>query len=278
MPVISIILSAYNASAYLDEAIQSILQQSFTDFELLLLDDGSMDETLSIALSYHDPRIQVVSRPNGYVSTLNYGLSIAQGKYIARLDADDRMHPDRLRIQHAIMERDSTLSICASAILRFGEEIKDELCSEVLHSGYVDFLPLALLRGNFIYHPTVMLRRSFLQKHNLQYKEESPYAEDYHLWVDMALAGAKLYIDPRPLTHYRVHSEQISRLRAQEQAISSQRVQLELLDYLIRAKEDKEWCQIADSLQSLQLKGLVKSDQVIAIMHALLWNNRYKKK
>src|ERR1700758_2331993 len=99
-PQITVLMPAYNAGKYIREAIWSVLQQSFKNFELLVINDGSTDDTLSIALSFHDPRIIVVNREHeGIAAALNTGLKLASAPYIARFDADDICLPNRLRTQ-----------------------------------------------------------------------------------------------------------------------------------------------------------------------------------
>lgn len=104
-PPVTVLMPAYNAAEYIREAIDSVLRQTFTDFELLIINDGSEDETEAIIRSYTDPRIRLFSQENqGVAGALNYGLQHARGKYIARFDADDICYPERLQIQYAYME------------------------------------------------------------------------------------------------------------------------------------------------------------------------------
>jgi len=102
---VTVLMPAYNAADYIREAIDSVLKQTFRDFELLIINDGSRDETEAIIRSYTDPRIRLYSQENrGVTGALNYGLQLARGKYIARFDADDICYPERLQIQYDYME------------------------------------------------------------------------------------------------------------------------------------------------------------------------------
>ena len=125
-----------------------------------------------------------------YIASLNKGLAEARGQYIARMDADDIMHPDRLRIQHQIMETEPGIDICSCLVQRFGQQpphpvmLPEELTGIIRH-------PLRkMLRGNFIHHSSVMLRQSFLQQTGLAYRNGYPYAEDYKLWPKPASTAA----------------------------------------------------------------------------------------
>ncbi|MDE6365975.1 MAG: glycosyltransferase, partial [Muribaculaceae bacterium] len=103
-PIVSVCMPMYNASSYLRECIDSVLEQTFTDFELLIADDGSTDDSVAIVKSYADPRIRLICRQHDYIATLNCLIDEARGKYIARMDADDVMLPSRLQRQVAYMD------------------------------------------------------------------------------------------------------------------------------------------------------------------------------
>jgi glycosyltransferase involved in cell wall biosynthesis len=108
-PAVSIVMSMYNAEKYLGETIDSILEQIFTDFELIIVDDGSTDNSVNIVKAYTDGRIKLVLCEHDYINSLNTGLFCATGKYIARMDADDIMPVDRLEIQYEFMEKNRKL-------------------------------------------------------------------------------------------------------------------------------------------------------------------------
>src|SRR5580698_4347191 len=114
-PKVTVLMPAYNAGKYIAEAIRSVLEQSFTDFELLIINDGSTDETAKIANSFHDPRIVLINQENkGVSAALNVGLSYARAPYIARFDADDVCHPDRLKIQYNFITEYPEYSVIGS--------------------------------------------------------------------------------------------------------------------------------------------------------------------
>ena len=119
-PMVTVLLPVYNAGKYLHEYVVSILSQTYTSFELLILDDGSTDGCTDFLAQIADERIHLIKRKHNYIATLNYGLSIARGQYIARMDADDKMLPTRLEEQVAVLEADTNIMICASSMRRMG--------------------------------------------------------------------------------------------------------------------------------------------------------------
>lgn len=232
IPVVSVLLPVYNAGTYLQESVTSILNQTFTFFELLILDDGSTDGCTDFLNHIPDKRIHLIKRKHNYIATLNKGLSIARGKYIARMDADDKMLPTRLEEQVAVLEANENIVMCASYMQRMGG-------NEVYNSGLEGKIqPFAhiLLLGNFISHPTVMLRTDYLRTYLLKYREKYIYAEDYKLWAEIACLGGILYIIPKPLLEYRISDGQVSRVHNQQQLETAARIRNELLNFLIKNK------------------------------------------
>ena len=272
MAEISIILPVHNGEIYIQEAIDSVLRQSFTDFELLVIDDGSTDYTSEIVLRYSDPRLRLISRPHGFIDSLNDGLLQAQGKYIARMDTDDLMHPDRLHVQYHIMEEEPTIDVCASWVTIFGNGVSPRLGYSDL-SGLIRHPELLLLERNIIANPTVMLRHSFILEHNVHYKKGYPHAEDYKLWVDMVQEGGTFYIEPDPLLAYRISPKQVSQRHTTEQRDSAERIRCEHLHQLMLTspllKELQPIYKEAERLHSLKLLSI---DELIRLMCSLISN------
>lgn len=239
MENITVLMPVYNAASYVTEAIDSVLTQSEQDFELLIVDDGSTDPTATFIAQINDPRIRVERRPHDFIQSLNWGLQHAHGKYIARMDADDKMHPDRLRIQKTILDEEPSIDVCATWAMPFGEHVKKGNW-RMPHAGWIENPLKEFIRCNFVCHPTVMIRRSTLEKHQLTYSPGYPYAEDYKLWVDMARHGAQFYVEDQHLTYYRCTEGQASSLHRKEQIASGHRVQLEAIEYLIAQSPDAE--------------------------------------
>ncbi len=203
-PKVSVIMPVYNGEKYLREAIESILSQTFKNFEFIIINDGSTDKTEDIILSYRDPRIVYIKNEINLkiVETLNKGLAYASGEYIARMDADDISLPDRLKMQVNYMDRHKNVGVCGCSIEIFGEE-------KILHwSGSKNDkdIKAKLFFNTQFAHPTVMMRRSIFLKNNFNYSVLHIGAEDYALWTTMAKA-TDFYNLQKILLRYRVHEK-----------------------------------------------------------------------
>jgi glycosyltransferase involved in cell wall biosynthesis len=207
-PAISVILPVFNGEAYLREAIDSILNQSFTDFELLIINDGSTDCSQEIINSYQDSRIELIHNPInlGLVGALNAGIDKARGKYLARQDQDDISEPNRLQLQFARMEQ-GHIDLCGtrwSTMQPDGKIISDAqipFSEDSIFACLATTVPFA--------HGSVMMRKSFMREHHLQY-EKTYLAEDYSLWIRFAQAGARLANLDQSLYRYRIHPQSLS--------------------------------------------------------------------
>lgn len=209
-PRVTILMPVFNGELFLREAIQSILDQHYQDFELLIFNDGSTDSSREIINSFADKKITVYHdvENRGYVSRLNHGISIAKGEYIARMDADDVSHPSRLKTQVEFMDEFAEFGICGTSI-----EIIDEAGLSLGNGQRYsedEMLKIKLLADACFAHPTVMIRRSILVTNNLWYSENFAPAEDYKLWFDLSLK-TKLANLSDILLKYRTHSQQITR-------------------------------------------------------------------
>lgn len=221
---ISVCMTVYNGEPFLKECIDSILSQSFHDFELLIVDDGSTDSTVNIILSYQDKRIRLLKNKHDYISSLNLLLKEARGLYIARMDADDIMLPERLQIQYDFLETHPEIGILGGASFFFNKE--KEFLGESL-SGEITVENL--INGNYLSHPTVMMRKKMLKDHGLSYRQDFIYAEDYDLWCQAALAGIRIYNLKEPLIKYRMSANQVSTLHSAKQAEAASSVQRSML-------------------------------------------------
>lgn len=277
-PLVSVVMPVYNAASYLQESIDSILAQSFTNFECIIIDDASTDDSREIIKGYTDERIILVENTHDFVSSLNLGISLSKGRYIARMDADDMMHPDRLKIQTAIMEAEPQITVCSSWIKAFGENKAAQLFSTPQQGVIVSPL-LSLLGGKNIYHPTVMLRKKFLDEHQLQY-QPYPYAEDMKLWAEIAKCGGMFYIESQCLLDYRISENQVSTLYMNKQQETTTIIQKEIIDWLLEQnKTDIPELSVAfNSLQGLETKGLIAFDDVFEIFQSIFYKNHSKLK
>jgi len=198
-------MAVFNAEKYLRQAIDSILSQSFDDFELLLHDDGSTDRSAAIIQSYRDSRIRAVLSPinQGEERVRNQCLRIARGEYVAILDADDVARNDRLRIQTDFLDRNMDISLLGSSY-----EIIDE-AGQVTGKQNVptDGLNIRwkLLLGNQFGHSTVMYRRKDVLAVG-GYDETLPWGTDFDLWVRLAMRSRLANLD-YPVSQYRIHTQ-----------------------------------------------------------------------
>jgi len=203
----SVVMSVYNAEEYLAEAIESILNQTYRSFEFIIINDGSTDKSLEVIKKYEqgDDRIILVSRENrGLPYSLNEGILLAKGKYIARMDADDISLSTRLEEQVSFMENNPKIGICGTAILNF------DTGSRWILSSTDKMLKSELLFSTVFAHPTVMMRRTLLLENKLLYNETFLQSQDFELWTRLAdytkFANLKI-----PLLRYRILDQSITR-------------------------------------------------------------------
>ena len=219
-PAISVCMSMYNAGPYLRECIDSVLAQTFEDFEFIIVDDGSEDDSAAIVASYADPRIRLIRGGHDYVASLNRSLDEARGRYVARMDADDVMHSERLARQFAYMEAHPAVDLTGGRMTAFRDDIGIPLFELYVREGRLDLADL--LDGCCICHPTVMVRTDRLNAPaRLRYRKEWVYAEDYDLWVEMLGHGLRLVNLPDIMAYYRLHPGQVTACRRDEQGEKS---------------------------------------------------------
>lgn len=262
---ISIVMPFYNAAAYLSESIKSILNQTFQDFELLAIDDGSTDNSVSIVKSFNDERIRLISLDHSFIDSLNYGFKISKGKYIARMDADDIMLPKRLEIQYVFMEGNSDVDICGSWAESFGNS------TGIIQykSNHEEIISSLLLHCSMI-HPTVMIRKSTLEQLGLNYLDYA-CAEDYKLWTDLALAGARFANISEVLLRYRSSSNQITTKYRDKMSHSSYKIRLEYAEGLINkmSEEDERYWGLLDQAVKLLELDLLDFESFSQIIYHL---------
>lgn len=206
VPSVSVVMPAYNAAKYLREAIESILRQTYTDFEFIIINDGSTDDTRAIIQSYDDPRIVYLENEtnSGICVTLNKGLDSARGRYIARMDADDISLPERLAVQVAFMDAHPEVGVAGSDIVVFGEDFAPYTFKQ-LHTP--EDCMAGLLFNTCFSHSAVMIRKSVISEHNLRYNDVFRGLEDYELWWQISKYSKLNNIDI-PLLRYRHHKGQ----------------------------------------------------------------------
>lgn len=202
-PIISVILPAYNAEMYLRESIQSILSQTFTRFELLIINDGSTDKTEDIILSYQDPRIRYVKNETNLrlIKTLNKGIDLARGKYIARMDADDISLPNRLQEEFDFMEANPNIGACSSKVYHLRE-------NKIIKGHYYPSSLPAACRFCAIFrtplsHPASFFRTDVLKSIKYEEDDSALHIEAFVLWGEMALRNIQMAVINKRLLYYR---------------------------------------------------------------------------
>ena len=178
---VTVLMPVYNGEKYLKKAIESILNQTFKNFELLIIDDGSMDSSVEIIKSYADPRIKLIHNDKNLnlPESLNKGIDIAQTEYIARMDADDISLPHRLETQVKFMNENPNIDVCGSFVKRLDKQrqIIWKFPTEDSH------IKAGLLFKCCLSHPTIMMRTSSIKKYNLYYSVDYIKCEDYEFWA-----------------------------------------------------------------------------------------------
>lgn len=204
-PLVSILMPVYRTEPWLREAIDSMLNQTFTDFELIILNDCSPDDAETILDTYSDPRIVRYRGDHnvGLANILNHGLDMARGRYIARMDSDDLSLPDRLAIQVAYLDSHPNIDLCSTAMQLFGS--RDDLW---VRSADPEKVRIDALFHSPILHASSLWRRDRFEAFGLRFRQQWVPAEDYELWTRALLSGLRLVNLPQPLYLYRIHPHQ----------------------------------------------------------------------
>lgn len=205
--LVSVVMGVYNGEAYLREAIQSVLNQTYENFEFIIVNDASTDATVAILKEFHDERIQILhNKENKRLAySLNRGIKASKGKYILRMDADDICMPDRFEKQVAFMEKNPGVGVSFGTIINFSDgKIINTLDTNEREAEYI---AANMLFFNTVCHPSVIMRREIFD--TLEYNEHYTVSEDLELWLRVI----KDYKIVRTRNHtllYRVHQNQVS--------------------------------------------------------------------
>lgn len=278
-PLVSVLLPVYNAEKYLAEAIQSILDQSYQNFEFLIIDDGSVDRSVDIASTFgqDDQRIRLMrhSINQGLVAALNLGLDLAQGDYIARMDADDISLPDRLERQVEYMETHPETGVLGCNIQYMDEN------GNLVYLPDFSFHGDLAIRWNLFFinpfsHPAVMMRKSIIDRYKLRYDPRAEHVEDYEYW------GRFLHVSKGEnlndiLLHYRLHQDSIcyhhggvqNKLAAQ---ISGEIIKRHLPDVNASPQEIAQWTDVMWSVSVLDRRSQVH----LVLTHLKIWHAFYR--
>ena len=205
--LISVLLPVYNAENFIKDCIDSILAQTYSNFELIIIDDCSNDSSVDIIRSYTDKRIKLILKPRntGYTESLNQGLTIARGFFIARMDADDVSMPNRFELQVNFLRKNPLVAICGTDAHVIGANFKFNFPESY------EAIKINLLFGSSLIHPTIMGRGDILKRY--RYDSSLEPAEDYDLFTRIALNYPLMNL-PESLLNYRVHNSQTSNVRS----------------------------------------------------------------
>lgn len=214
-PCVSVVMPVYNGERYLKEAVESVLNQTLSDFEFIIINDGSTDNTCAILKSFTDGRGNLIDQEHqGLIASLNRGLAIARGEYVARMDSDDIALPDRLEKQVAFLRAHPEIGILGTACRLIDEGGLDlGVMRWPIHD--LEIRWTSLLSSPFG-HPTVMVRRDILMRDGLKYDEAFQRVEDYRLWTRVLSHTRGGNLD-EPLLRYRVHPDRVTSKFREEQ-------------------------------------------------------------
>ena len=204
-PRVSILMPVYNVAPYLREAMDSILTQTFQDFELIVLDDCSPDNSSEILDTYTDERIVRYrgEKNMGLSNVLNVGLQMARGEFIARMDNDDLSTPERLATQVAYLDAHPEIDLCSCGMELFGAKHETWV-----REANVEDVKITALFHSPILHASSMWRRASFERVGLRFLQEMVPAEDYDMWTRAMAAGLRLVNIPQVMYKYRIHPSQ----------------------------------------------------------------------
>ena len=208
-PLVSVIIPAYNVEKYIDDCLKSVFAQSYQNFEIIVIDDGSTDSTTEKVKGYEDSRLRYYYQENSGVSKArNYAMSLAKGNYVALLDSDDWWHEDKLEKQLKVLEDESIDVSYTNQYLtdEFGTIIDSQSVN-----GFSGDISDQIISQNFVNTSSAVIRKSFLDKVWGKYDESYPVCEDWFFWFFLAINGAKYHFLEERMTPYRQVSSSLSK-------------------------------------------------------------------
>ncbi|MCV6609743.1 MAG: glycosyltransferase [Amphritea sp.] len=215
MPLVSVIVPVYNGEKYLLEAINSVLSQTYSDFEIIVINDGSTDSSMDIVAAINSDKIRVVTNEQniGLAATRNRGLKVAKGKYIALMDGDDISFPHRFEKQVEFLEQNPDIGLVSSNFITFEEDIESGKRSEKVLPTDSDFISTIIPFQNVICCPVAMFRSELVTEKGLFFNESLRTCEDWDMWYRISKLSGIANIDDY-LIYYRKHGSNLSKKRA----------------------------------------------------------------
>ncbi|MCE2711638.1 MAG: glycosyltransferase [Cryomorphaceae bacterium] len=267
-------MPVYNGEKFLNEAIISILGQSFEEFEFLIINDGSTDSTEKIILSYTDNRIRYVKNETNLklIETLNKGIVLSQGKYIVRMDADDISAIDRIEKQVAFMEKNKKVGLCGTWITSFGE-VTETICK---YKEAHDEIVLKMLYQCHFCHPSLIIRKEVFEQGKVLFDSEFLHAEDYELYLRLSTKW-KFHNLQESLIKYRIHSLSVSRQNEKIQLENSQQIR-KMFFSLLGIDCSQEELKAFEALNHEDYKAIsITSENIQILLESMLKGNHQKK-
>lgn len=256
MEKISVLMPVYNSERFLKEAIDSVLKQTYNEFEFIIINDGSTDKSKEIIESYNDKRIKLINNKinRGIVYSLNEGLKNCTGKYVIRMDSDDISEVQRFQKQVDFMNRNPNIAASGTYIKIFGENIRKKVIKNPIN---MEELKVKLLFTVPIFHPTAIFRREVIQ--SIGYEEGTDGYEDYILWQKLITLKYEIANIPEILLNYRIVSSSITqniRKRILEKSIFLKNIYKKNLENILPLEKVTD--EIVEKFTVLSLTDLVK--------------------
>lgn len=227
-PFLSVLMPVYNCETYLAEAIESILNQTYTNFEFIIINDGSSDDSEKIINSYSDDRIRYIKNEKnlGLITTLNNGIELANGEYVLRMDADDFSYPERFEKQVLFMQMNPDIALSGTWFL------KSDRVNKNTNPTTFEGCKLNLINNSVLCHPSVIFRKVSIVNANIKFNPIALHAEDYQFWIDIVKAGLKISNLPEVLLNYRIHPMQISSAKKEIQDNTVNSIRLDYAKFI----------------------------------------------
>lgn len=279
--LVSVLLPAYNAEKYLAEAIESVLSQTYTRFEFIIINDGSTDSTEQIINSFNDTRICYIKNETniGLIATLNKGIALAKGKYLMRMDADDICFPLRMEKQVLFLNQNPEYGICGCNYIEFDNSHKKLLKTSADH----DEIYATMLFNSSVVHPSLMIRLETIKNLTVIFDSNYPHAEDYELWSRL-IAQCKFSSINEALLKYRLHEGQVTQKHKAAQIQSANLVRKNILKstgFVFSEEELRVHCllgssQLLQTIEELQtieiwLKSLIKQNNTLKVIDSAVF-------
>jgi len=207
-PLVTVFTPVYNLEKYIEQTIRSILLQTFTNFEYIIIDDSSVDSSIEIIKKINDPRIRLIQNKTNKGIAYNRNLAIkeAKGEYLAMIDGDDLALPTRLEKQITFLEKNTNYGILGTEVVKIDKDGR-ELNKAIKYSIPDEEIPARMLFNNYIATSSVMIRKSYIE--DIKFKKDFIVAEDYEVWIRL-IRRCRIGHIREPLTKYRIHDDSIS--------------------------------------------------------------------